>query len=226
MKNLIKVISSRIDYMYGEESSFKKFWRKHFGLPTVIELGWSDHNALEMAEFSDEPKGKTWEDYYAHMKQLYPFRYFINETLPDFLKHKIWWRFSIPAEKLRYFLVSHLIPSRRYHMLDLRQKNGYRYGWSDTPERMMYAMFNLLDQYITKEEPYDLTESYSKEEIDADTALTIQQNNLIEARTIHHWWTVERTKEKTQLEIFFIFGPRLEKIKIQEKKNIGINSIK
>lgn len=196
------MLAARIDSMNGKEPAFKKFWRKHFGLPSVIDLGWNEYNALEMADFTDEPKGKTWEDYYAYMKETYPVRYFFNETLPKFLTRKIWWNFSIPAEKLRYFLVSHLIPSRRYHMLDLRQEGGYRYGWNDVPEKMLYAMFNLLGEYLSKEEPNDLTQWYTQEQIDADAGYTAQQNDILEARAIHHWWTVQRkedAKEKDRL---------------------------
>lgn len=184
--------------MYGKESVFRKFCRKYFGLPSVIELGWNDCNALEMAEFSDEPKGKTWEDYDAYMKKTYPTRFFFNKTLPKFLRYKIWFKLSIPAEKIRYFLVSHLIPSRRYHMLDLRQEGGYQYGWNDVPEKMLYAIFNLLGEYVTKEEPHDLTQWYTQEQIDADEGLTAQQNSILEARAIHHWWTVERKENEKE----------------------------
>lgn len=182
--------------MEGREPNYKKILRKYFGLPTVMELGWAEYNALESAEFSDEPKGKTWEDYYTHMKKTYPVRYWFNRTLPKFLTRKLWWKISIPAEKLRYFLVSHLVPSRRYHMLDLRQEGGYRYGWNDVPEKMLYAMFNLLGEYVTKEEPHDLTKWHSQEEIDADPGFSSQQNAILEAHAIHRWWTVERKEDQ------------------------------
>lgn len=196
MSNIKKIKDS---FSINEEDSFyKKFWRKYFGLPTVVELGWNDCNALEMREFSDEPKGKTWEDYYAHMKETYPVRYFFNETIPQFLKRKIWWTFSIPINKLYYFLVSHLIPSRRYHMLDLRQKGGYRYGWEDVPEKMLYAMFNLLGEYINKESHCDLTKWHTQEEIDTDPQLSHQHNEMLEAYEIYHWWTVGRIEEQNK----------------------------
>lgn len=165
----------------------KRWWK----LPSPVDLGWSEYNALEDAEWSDEPKGKTWQDWHAHVKSKYPVHYFLVETVPDWFRTKIWWPIKHPAERLHYWLVSHLIPSRRYHMLDLRQKNGYRYGWQDVPEKMLYAMFNLLGEYL-EEGPNDLTQWYTREQIEADEGMKAQQDAIDEARAIYHWWTVEK----------------------------------
>jgi hypothetical protein len=178
------------------------FLRKLLKLPSPIDLGWSDHNALEDEEFSENPQGKTWQDWDRTVKKMHPVKYWIAETAADWLRYKVWFRIARPFSDAYYWLVSHLVPSRRYHMLDLRQnypqKDGkpdkdkcYRYGWNDVPEKMMYAMFNLLGQYLD-EGPTDLSTSFSSEEIQADAGLLAQQEALIEARAIYHWWTVER----------------------------------
>src|SRR6185295_2256450 len=104
------------------ETMPKNFWKKLVGLPSPRDLGWSQHNALEDEEFSDEPKGKTWQDWHRYVKQLHPTKYFIVESLPKFFRYNVYWPIKRPIEKAHYWLVSHLIPSRRYHMLDLRQE--------------------------------------------------------------------------------------------------------
>lgn len=180
------------------------FFKKLFHLPSPVELGWSKYNALESRAFSYKAKGKTWEDWEEHVKQLHPFKFFLVKTLPSFLRYKIWFKFAVPAETLRYWLVSHLVPSRRYHMLDLRQPiekheavniDAYRYGWTDVCDKMLYALFNLLGEYLDGEMPTDLTEHYSAEEIKNDPALANQQANLEEARAIHRWWTIQRKRD-------------------------------
>lgn len=188
-------ILGRLDRMKNNKDG--KRW---FSLPSPIDLGWSAHNALEDAEWSDEPRGKTWQDWHAHVKKLHPIKYFIVESVPTFLRRKVWWPIKRPLENGRYWLVSHLIPSRRYHMLDLRQKGGYRYGWRDVPEKMLYAMFNLLGEYLNEEHPHDLTGEYTREQIEADANLREQQGAIDEARIIYNWWLVGRKQELKQVD--------------------------
>lgn len=179
----------------------KRWWK----LPSPVDLGWSEYNALEDEDWSDEPQGKTWQDWHAHVKKHYPIHYFLVESLPTFLRRKVWWPIKHPAERLRYWLVSHLVPSRRYHMLDLRQKDGYRYGWQDVPEKMLYAMFNLLGEYL-EEGVNDLTQWYTREQIEADEGYKAQQDAIDEARAIYHWWTVEKpAAEKAHTEMLSLW---------------------
>lgn len=182
------------------------FLRKLLKLPTPVDLGWSEYNALESRDFTPDCKGPTWEDWHVEVKKLHPVKYFIAETFGNFLRYKIWLRGTRPLKDAHYWLVSHLIPSRRYHMLDLRQPCGkkdaknidcYRYGWHDVPEKMLFAMFNLLKEYL-KEEPYDLTSGYSLEEINNDPCLKSQHESLLEARAILYWWEVERKEGYTR----------------------------
>lgn len=186
------------------------FFRKLFKLPTPVDLGWSKHNALESAFFSDEPKGKTWEDWHATVKEMHPVKYWIAETATDFIRYNIWFPIKRPFVNAHYWLVSYLIPSRRYHMLDLRQpcrkgsdQSCYRYGWCDAPEKMLYAMFNLLGEYLNKEEPGDLSLYYTHEQIEADIYLKAQHEAFEEANAIYYWWTVTRHEENTYCDKLF-----------------------
>lgn len=179
----------------------KSYMKNYLKLPGPKELGRSDHNALPIREWCDDERVYCWEDYRKEVKQLYPIRYWLNETMPMFINKLIWWKFKHFVEGIRYYLLSHLVPSRRYHMLDLRQpcdKNEienldcYRYGWVDVDKKMLYAIFNLLGEYLNKEEPYDLRTDHSEEEINNDPCLRQQAENLDEAKFIWHWWTVDR----------------------------------
>lgn len=172
------------------------FFRKFFKLPTPVDLGWSKYNALEMEEFQHEHStGKTWQDWHRTVKAMHPVKYFLAETLTNFIYYKLWLTLWRPCKDAHYWFVSHFVPSRRYHMLDLRQPEGYRYGWQDVPEKMLYAMFNLLGQYLKHEDPVDLTQYYSLAQIEADDILNKQHSSLQEARAIYYWWTVQRKKD-------------------------------
>lgn len=167
-----------------------------------MDLGW-DSNALEMREFSPDTDGHTWEEWEETVQEMHPVRFFFAETLADFIRYKVWFPIKRPFVDAHYWFVSHFIPSRRYHMLDLRQpmEKGalinhdiYRYGWRDVPEKMLYAWFNLLAEYM-KEEPYDLTNDYTMEQINADLGMKRQHESLQEVKDILHWWQVERKQE-------------------------------
>jgi hypothetical protein len=174
--------------------------RKLFKLPSPKDLGRSEYNALPSREFTPDVEGYCWEDWHEEAKRLHPIKYWIAETAGDFFRYKIWLPIKRPFSDAHYWFVSHFIPSRRYHWLDLRQpcKKGdarnidcYRYGWADVPEKMLYAMFNLLKEYFD-ENPYDLRTHYSLEEINADAGLKSQYETFQEARAILEWWNVGR----------------------------------
>ncbi len=180
------------------------FLRNLLKLPSPVDLGWSKYNALQDRDFTPNCDGYTWRDWSVEVKKLHPIKYFIAETAADWFRYKIWLPIWWPIKDAHYWFISHFVPSRRYHFLDLRRpcyKNEtynidcYRYGWKDVPEKMLYAMFNLLGEFLTKENPHDLTRWYSREEINADEGFKAQQDAIDEARAIFYWWTVERKND-------------------------------
>ncbi len=108
-------------------------------------------HALPMRPWCE--KGElTWEDFYAEAKKKYPVRYFLSHDLPH------WWRVhvSLPIEHFTDWVVCHVVPSRRFHMLDLRQPKDeegypYRYGWIDSDRQILYSCFNILVRFIERE---------------------------------------------------------------------------
>jgi len=171
-----------------------KLW-KIFHLPSPKELGWSKGNALPVALFKQpNDNTPTWEDWDAKMRQEYPVRYFFAETLPFWFKNQIQRRIKDTI----YFIKCHVLPSHRYHMLDLRQpkKKGeysYRWGWLDSDSKIVYALFNILNTFVRDELP-DM-HCPSEEEVQANPYLLSQRNNYLEIKAIHYWWNVERVRQ-------------------------------
>jgi hypothetical protein len=173
------------------------FW-KIFRLPSPEQLGWGNGNSLPMKIFqSIGDSSPTWEDWEEKMRKEYPMRYFLAETLPGWYRSRI----KRPLVDFHYWIVSHIIPGRRYHMLDLRQPekinnidnpDAYRYGWMDCDSRMLFAIFNLLNDFVEGEMPHSYCPS--EEEVRRDPSLLSQRSTFLEIKAIHYWWNVERKR--------------------------------
>lgn len=109
---------------------------------------------------------------------------------------KLWNRFAGRFSDMKYWFVSHFIPKRKYHLLDLRQPkaNGdYRYGWLDSDHQMIFALFNILNNFVKNEMPHWYCPS--EEEIAFDASLLHQRNIFLEVKAIHYWWNVDRKRQ-------------------------------
>lgn len=186
MKNKIL---KRIEKALGSIDQDGDYWKWKF-LPSPIKLGLSDSNALGSKHFGNQPGQPTWEDWEEKVKKMYPVRYWLIEELWPWIRVK--WRIHVTDRW--YWLVSHVVPSRRYHMLDLRQPKGYRYGWLDSDSQMTYALFNILNNFVE----HEMGDWYcpSEEEIEANPGLLRQRNHWLETKAIHHWWNVERLRQQ------------------------------
>ena len=163
--------------------------RSWWKLPSPIELGKSDCDALPSKMFEPNSQEYTWEDWREEVKRKHPIKYFCTQTIPSVINIKI----TLPINHMIYYLESHIIPNKRYHMLDLRQPKGwdidaYRYGWCDVPTKMLYAWFNLLDDFVNKE----MKHLYLPPEDDIENKK--QREIYLEILDIHKWWTKDRKK--------------------------------
>jgi len=82
-------------------------------------------------------------------------------------------------------------------MLDLRQPKvtgEYRYGWLDSDHQILFALFNILNNFVKHEMP----NSYcpSEEEVSHDASLLNQRNKYLEIKAIHYWWNVDRRRQE------------------------------
>lgn len=161
-----------------EERSLLGLWRQVFGIPE------DKPSALPVDGFPGD-EGFTWEDWHRQMRDRYPVRHFLGEELPTYLgrARRVFWKDPT------YFLISHLVPWRRYHMVDIRStENGYTYGWKDTSDRLMYALFALLVDFVEEEYPGHVDWNYDEE-------IRKIRDEFI---TIYRWWKFERPREQAE----------------------------
>lgn len=179
--------------------------KKILSLPSVVDLGWSETEALPMRSFQPDVQGYTWEDYHEKMKQEYPVLYFLNMTLPRFVAVK----FVMPLRELKYYVQDHLI--RRTHLLDLRQSSttigcdDYRGGYLDPRQAILYACMNSLGRFLKESDAENHLAWMERKltELPADsTDRKIFEDNCAlyrEALNIDYWWSMARKIDFEQL---------------------------
>lgn len=190
-------LQKRIERALGSLKDDGGYWKWKI-LPSPIKLGMSDSNALGSRDFGSHKGQVTWEDWEEKVKELYPVRYFLVEELVPWIRRK-WRRY---AKDPLYWLKCHLHPKHRYHMLDLRQPKvkgeyAYRYGWMDSDTQMVFALFNILNNFVK----YEMPSWYcpSEEEIAEDESLMGQRHKYLEVKAIHYWWNVDRKRQEAAL---------------------------
>lgn len=135
------------------------------------------------------------------LKQRFPVRYFLTFTVID--------NYLYPIEKTiddAYWWVRYHTTDR-YHYLDLRQPkrlnhfsnpDGYSYGYQDIDRRMLYAMFNLLCQFVE----HELSTVYiSPEALQRDASLQFQYDRCVEIKALYRYWKVERQELHRQIDM-------------------------
>jgi hypothetical protein len=176
------------------------YFKKLFKFPGPKDLGMSDNNyAMPSRLFPNNQTEVSWEDYYEHLAQAYPVKFFLASTVPDFFV-RVWWKVSRPFKDFHYWIVSHLVPSRRYHFLDLRQSD-YRYGWLEADMQMEHALFNIFKNYVELQHVHSSWVP-SEEEAAKDDGVDYnyagfkrQLADHKEIMAIYHWITQERQIE-------------------------------
>jgi hypothetical protein len=176
------------------------YFQKIFKFPNPKQLGMSKHcNAMPMKDFGDNDGSPTWEDYEDYLKKTYPAKFFFASTLPSFLMHTWLKLLGWKLQDFKYWFISFVI--QRDHMLDLRQPKRnkqfdidyYRSGYIDTDTKMVYAMFNLLTNFVEKQ----LVHMYfpTQEDIAREPHLQSQLDQNNEILAIYHWWSKDRKFE-------------------------------
>jgi hypothetical protein len=170
--------------------SLKKRVHRLFGwkVPTALPL----RRITPTAEFS-------WEDWHARMKLQRPVRFFLMETMPNTVSS--WWS---RMNRGMYWLKS--VTYKKRHLLDLRQPKDaprvhwYRYGFCDIVNRMPYAMFNMLSDYVEKELSGVEKAAAWIDELKQNDGPEHQIHTMEEALRIYHWWKVERIDKLKALD--------------------------
>ena len=82
----------------------------------------------------------------------------------------------------------------RYHLLDMRSpKNGYRYGYMDRSDIMLFANFKLLVEYVELEDALNFID-WDPDDDDFPSKEWVDETRHAgkEIRELYKWWTVER----------------------------------
>lgn len=183
-------------------------FQKLFKLPGPVELGMSDNDHAMASElFRNKPDEYTWEMYYDKLKELYPVRFFLTSTMPQFFRD-CWLNVSRPFTDAIYWLKCHCLTKHKYHLVDIRKAANvgsvvpYTHGWMDTDGRMIFAMFSLLIDFVEKEMP----NSYfipSEEDAAKDdgtcndyAGYKAQLDRHKEYMAIYNYWMVEHPAEE------------------------------
>jgi hypothetical protein len=174
----------------------KSIW-KIFSVPSPSELGMTNNksDAMPMRDFKHaSDTSPTWEDWHEKVQKEYPIRYFFAEQVVPWLTRK----YVQCISDTLYWIKCHTLTKYKYHMLDLRQPgkepDAYRYGWLDCDNKMLYALFNILNLFVEQEMPNWYCPS--EEEVAKDHSLAYQRVNYLEVKAIHYWWNVERKRQE------------------------------
>lgn len=125
----------------------------------------------------------------------------------DRVKHWVGRR-AYSINRAWWWLQHRLNPRHRYHVLRIRDSapHGYRYGWTDASERVLYAAFTLLQEFVEGEDPKVglrpvedyLTEGASPEEREMVTQQVAREQ---EVRALYDWWTKTRPEAYALAEL-------------------------
>lgn len=181
----------------------KRFsWKKLLRLPGPKDLGMSDNDCAMPSSMWPPSDGRpTWEDFYAKLKELFPIRYFFGRSIPTFIRRKIYYPIRRPVIDSIYWIKCHILPSHKFHLIDIRQKKSdisdvddYRYGYREVSDRMLLACFTLLNSFVEEEDGGYCPTSKQIEEAEDDIkdCLIKQRNESIEMMAIYNWWNLDR----------------------------------
>lgn len=162
-------------------------------------------NPFKLFALPNWPKSATideWELIAMEFKLKYPFRFWLNDTLPWMFGRYI----SRPVKDVCYWLRTHIY--NRYHILDIRdKKNGYAWGWIDTDNALLFACFALLVKYVEQEKPFEvLNWDWNEEQSQAGK----------EIRALYDWWKVRRPAKLKELETLMVSNYERYKIENDE----------
>ena|SRR3990167_350757 len=102
----------------------------------------------------------------------------------------------------------------RYHIVDFRsKKNGYSWGWMDRVDVLLYASFEILKEFVEKENP-NLGNFIPHDSEDEAFKVSHDTWNAANAEILrlYEWWTKGRVEsQKLYDELWKTFDVKLEK---------------
>lgn len=187
------------------------YFKKLIKIPGPKDLGMGKSNNAMAIDLFNNNNQPTWESYYARIKKEYPVKYFFASTFPSFFDRR-YRTVKRHFTKFTYWVKCHLKKNHRHHSLDLTQpkmitltnadgstrqihnEDHYDYGWIDIDTKMLFAMFNLLNDYVKNE-----LKVITEEDIKKEPQLLSFKQEQDEVLAIHHWWNVERKLKQEEM---------------------------
>ena len=172
--------------------------------------------ALQSRMFSPFAKGYCWEDYEEEMRRDYPIRFFLTDTLP------LWFGSNIvsPLSNVYCYIRDKLWT--RHYILDVRQGSNdfdsYRWGYIDPSQKMLYACFNILKDYIENEKPHNLMDDLTLNEIH-EQGLTDQYDQYVEAHALYSYWMNGRKHAREEVQRMRLEVDSAKEAKDEEEYN-------
>ena len=93
----------------------------------------------------------------------------------------IWW--EMWGWKPMYWFRCHTFT--KYHIIDIRGADGYKWGYTDPAFRLWAACFKTLEDFIENEKPFDMIDYEGGGQGDIEKEL----------RELYGWWKEGRAKE-------------------------------
>ncbi len=82
-----------------------------------------------------------------------------------------------------YWLRCHTF--NRYHIINVSGQDGYKWGWCDTPQKMEYACFKLLVDFVENEFPGHIDWDHEQ-----------MRDTRDEFLELYRWWTSGKKEEE------------------------------
>jgi hypothetical protein len=80
-------------------------------------------------------------------------------------------------------------------MIDIRNPyNGYKWGWIDRSEAILFANFAILCDFIEKEHPFEIID------FEHDDYWRNLKKELVD---LYHWWKIGRKAEQDQCDSLY-----------------------
>ncbi len=134
----------------------------------MITAIWNKIRHPQHTETADTLEG--WHDYEERMKKDYGIRYFLFDTVPGWIDVRYHWWIKNPWYEFRCRVWN------RYNVVTIKTLDP---TWSDVLTKILHVNFQLLVEYIEKEEPF--------ERIDWD-ATDYHKNAAAEMKELYRWW--------------------------------------
>ena len=141
-----------------------------------------------------------WDKWEADMKDRYPIRYFIQETLPEFFDINI----LTKIKNIKWYILYRISPKHRYHVV----RTGRKPGYCDPDIQMIHCAFELLKEFVN----FNIEKQIVN--WDADEWHKEAWNEMMSLNT---WWVYERPEREDKFDREHTW-PKIDRLGLFDKE--------